>query len=424
MPGKAAVQRRHDARKSAATIPSVGLALAGGGPLGGIYEVGALIALSDSLAGIDLNDVDVYVGVSSGGFVAAALANGISPTQMYRLFIDDGADASLSPALFLRPALGEFARRGLSLPRLLVGAALARIRKADRRNMMESIAAVGANLSRAIPTGLFDQRALDRFLTRLFSTPGRSNDFRELDHRLFVIATNLDTGASTTFGGPGFDHVPITRAIEASAALPGLFPPVDIDGAHYVDGVLNKTLHASVALEAGVRLLLCINPLVPFDAGPVHGRQPLDIDRLAHGGLPMVLAQTFRAIIHSRMEVGMDRYHAQYPDTDILLFEPDREDAAMFFASIFSYARRKDLCEAAYRKTRQSLVARRAVLKPLLARHGIRLNVEVLSDSQRSIRSALIDTRPLKARKPGVQQTARDLSHTLDQLEAWLVAAR
>ena len=82
MLGKAAVQRRHDARKSAATIPSVGLALAGGGPLGGIYEVGALIALSDSLAGVDLNDIDVYAGVSSGGFVAAALANGISPTQM------------------------------------------------------------------------------------------------------------------------------------------------------------------------------------------------------------------------------------------------------------------------------------------------------------------------------------------------------
>ena len=400
----------------------MGLALAGGGPLGGIYEVGALIALSDSLAGIDLNDIDVYVGVSSGGFVAAALANGISPTQMYRLFIDDGANASLSPGLFLRPALGEFARRGLSLPRLLLGAALAQTRREDRRNVMESLAALGADLSRAIPTGLFDRRALDRFLIHLFSTSGRSNDFRKLRHRLFVIATNLDTGASTTFGGPGFDHVPITDAIEASAALPGLFPPVDIDGAHYVDGALNKTLHASLALEAGVRLLLCVNPLVPFDASPIQGRDPHH--KLAHGGLPMVLAQTFRAIIHSRMEVGMDRYQAQYPHADILLFEPDREDADMFFASIFSYARRKDLCEAAYRKTRQSLFARHAVLEPLLARHGIGLKLEVLSDSQRSIGTALIDTRPLKARKPGVQQTARDLSHTLDQLDAWLVAAR
>jgi NTE family protein len=422
MTGKTPLRRRHDGGKSAGVIPSVGLALAGGGPLGGIYEVGALIALSDSLAGIDFNDIDVYVGVSSGGFVAAGLANGISPTQMYRLFIDSGADASLSPALFLRPALAEFARRGLSLPRHVLNAALGRIRKRDRRNVMESIAVLSAAVGRAIPTGLFDQRALDRFLTRLFSTPGRSNDFRELGHKLFVVATNLDTGASTNFGGPGFDHVPIAKAVQASAALPGLYPPVVVDGAHYVDGALNKTLHASVALDAGVRLLMCVNALVPFDATPAPGRDALD--KLAHGGLPRVLAQSFRAIIHSRMQVGMDRYRAQYPGADILLFEPDREDADMFFASIFSYARRKALCEAAYRKTRQSLFARRDVIAPLLTRHGIRLKIEVLSDKDRSISTALIDTRPLMARKPGVRQSARDLSHTLDQLEAWLAAAR
>lgn len=390
--------------------------------MGGIYEVGALIALADSLDGIDFNDLDVYVGVSSGGFVAAGLANGISPTQMYRLFIDDGADASLSPALFLRPALGEFTRRALSLPRLIGGAALAQLRVADRPSAMESIAAFGTVLSRAIPTGLFDQRGLDRFLTRLFSAPGRRNDFRELRRKLFLIATNLDTGASTTFGGPGFEHVPITRAVEASAALPGLFPPIEIDGAHYVDGALNKTLHASVALDAGVRLLFCVNPLVPFDSRPARRRDRSN--RPADGGLPRVLAQTFRAIIHSRMEAGMHRYGAQYPDADIVLFEPDREDADMFFASIFSYARRGALCEGAYRKTRESLLARRAAIEPLLARHGIRLKVELLSESARTIRDALTDTRPLRARKPGVHQAARDLSRTLDRLQTWLAAAR
>src|SRR5580765_8194590 len=98
------------ARKQARHRSRVGLALAGGGPLGGIYEVGALLALTDSLDGIDFGDLDVYVGVSSGSFVAAALANGISPAQMYRLFIDDGADAALKPELFLKPALREFGR--------------------------------------------------------------------------------------------------------------------------------------------------------------------------------------------------------------------------------------------------------------------------------------------------------------------------
>ena len=51
----------------------------------------------------------------------------------------------------------------------------------------------------------------------------------------------------------------------ASSALPGLYPPVDIDGRHYVDGVLLKTLHGSVALDHGVGLLFAVNPIVPID---------------------------------------------------------------------------------------------------------------------------------------------------------------
>ena len=62
-----------------ATRPRVGLALAGGGPLGGIYEVGALLALAEALDGVDFNELDVYVGVSSGGFIAGALASADVP---------------------------------------------------------------------------------------------------------------------------------------------------------------------------------------------------------------------------------------------------------------------------------------------------------------------------------------------------------
>src|SRR5439155_7937657 len=175
MPGGASPRaaRTTRVRKRRSTRARIGLALAGGGPLGGIYEVGALIALAESLDGVDLNELDIYVGVSSGGFVAAALANGVSPAQMYRLFIDGGADASLSPAVFLRPALGEFARRAGSLPRLLAGATTDYLRNLRRRSFVESFAALG----RAGPTGLFDQGAVDAFLARLFSTAGRVKDF-------------------------------------------------------------------------------------------------------------------------------------------------------------------------------------------------------------------------------------------------------
>ena len=414
---------KHPSRKqvNARARSRVGLAVAGGGPLGGIYEVGALLALTDSLDGIDFNDLDVYVGVSSGGFVAAALANGISPAQMYRIFIEDGTDAALTPEVFLRPALAEFGRRAASLPRLLARAGIQYCRDPFRRGMLESL----STLSRAMPTGVFDNGSIDRFLRRLFAAPGRTNDFRRLPHKLFLVATNLDTGASITFGARGHDHIPISIALEASSALPGLFPPVAIEGEHYVDGALNKTLHASVALDEGVKLLLCVNPLVPFDASRARQRGGLASEKLDRGGLPLVLAQTFRAIIHSRMKVGMDKYRRQYPDADIVLFEPDREDADMFFANIFSYSQRKRLCAAAYRKTRHNLIARAGILGPQLAKHGVRLRLDRLDDPGRQVGDALNDPRPLRT-APGegsVKQSARDLAHTLDQLERWLAAA-
>ncbi len=57
MPGSTATGRANRVRKRGRSRPRVGLALAGGGPLGGIYEVGVLLALTDSLEGIDFNEV-------------------------------------------------------------------------------------------------------------------------------------------------------------------------------------------------------------------------------------------------------------------------------------------------------------------------------------------------------------------------------
>jgi NTE family protein len=400
----------------------IGLALAGGGPLGGIYEVGALLALADSLDGLDFNELDVYVGVSSGGFVAGALANGISPAQMYRLFIAEGADAALKPEIFLRPAFGEFRRCLTALPGLALRAAIKYVRDPFHRGVIESF----ATLARAVPTGVFDNGVIDAFMARLFAAKGRTNDFRQLRHKLFLVATNLDTGGSVTFGAPGHDHVPISRAIEASSALPGLFPPVEIDGEHYVDGALNKTLHASVALDEGITLLLCVNPLVPFDASAATHRGSLTVNKLNQGGLPLVLGQTFRAIIHSRMKVGMEKYRNQYPDADVALFEPDREDADMFFANIFSYSQRKRLCALAFEKTRSNLLARAEVLAPVWKRHGITLRVDRLCDLDRRVADAVSDPRPLHhdVHNATVRQTTRNLAHALDQLERAVAASR
>src|SRR5437762_13405673 len=69
----------------------VGLALAGGGVIGGMYEVGALAALEERLNGAG-RGFDVYVGCSAGSVVACLLANGISATEIYRIVDQDLPD--------------------------------------------------------------------------------------------------------------------------------------------------------------------------------------------------------------------------------------------------------------------------------------------------------------------------------------------
>ncbi|MGP0094826.1 MAG: patatin-like phospholipase family protein [Xanthobacteraceae bacterium] len=389
--------------------------MAGGGPLGAIYEIGALRALEEALTGFDLVDCDIYVGVSSGGFIAAGLANGLTPQAMYQMFIQsEAADDPFEPDLLLRPAIKEYARRLASLPQLLTSAVRYYLESPRSRGFFESF----QQLARAMPTGIFDNSGTREYLTSLFSAPGRSNDFRALRHKLFLVATDLDSGHSVPFGAPGWDDVPIAQAVLASAALPGLYPPVEIGGRYYVDGVLVKTLHASVALREGAKLLLCINPLVPFDADAAARQHPGQRTALVEGGLPTVLSQTFRAIIHSRMQASMGHYRKQFPDADVLLFEPSRDDAEMFFANVFSYSDRKRLSEHAYQRTRAELRRRYDELRPVLARHGVTIDAAVLADEGRTLSSSHNAGRRQRARC--IAGPARQLDQTLDRLEALL----
>ena len=370
--------------------PKIALALAGGGPLGAIYEVGAMCALEESLHGLDFTKLDHYVGVSAGGFIVASLANGMSPRELCASFIenDSAPSETFDPSWLLKPAYGEFVRRGIMLPGLMLSALWDVT--LGRKSLMNAL----ERLSPALPTGVFSNAAVHSELARLFNQEGRTNDFRKLRAKLTLVATNLDSGEAAPFGSPGWDHVSFSQAVQASSALPGLFPPVEIDGQYYVDGALKKTMHASVALEDEVDLMICLNPLVPFDATapqfakvmqrglPTHKRE---IPRIVDGGLPAVLSQTFRSMIHSRMELGMKHYAHAYPKTDIILIEPDHRDPELYLANTFSYAQRRHLAEHAYQQTRQMLRSRKTGLSAKLAQHGISLNHDVLDDHKRHL---------------------------------------
>lgn len=397
--------------------PRIGLALAGGGPVGGVYELGTLQALDEAFGGIDLTNLDVYVGVSSGGFLAASLANQISPAKLCQIFIDnDDPNYNFSPEVFLKPALVEYFNRASSIPKLFLDVVRRFVR--NPCELSESLSSLGS----LIPTGIFDNETINKALTNMYTSQHRTNDFRKLGRKLYIVATELDTGRAVHFGTPGHDHVPISRAVQASAALPGLFPPVDIDGHYYVDGALLKTLNASIALDQGVDLAICINPLVPYDADLALKQGIPRQNNLAQGGLPVVLSQTLRSMMCSRMQVGMSKYDLLYENADVLLFEPNRDDAEMFFTNVFSYSSRHHLCEHAYQFTRKELLARREQLEPILARHGITLRLDILRDRTRHVTPQIAKEHAVE--QNGMKKTAVSLTDSLDELQDWIKARK
>jgi NTE family protein len=402
------------AKKKRASNTRVGLAIAGGGPIGGMYELGALRALDVAIEGLDLTRMHVYVGVSSGAFLAAGLANRMTPTEMLRVFITgDGEDAKFRPERFLRPAFHEYLKRAAGVPRILFDWWRDMLTRPGDISVSEVLMRFGA----LVPTGLFDNDEIERFLRDAFTRHGRTNDFRELHRKLFVVAVDLDNGEAVRFGGPGWEDVPISRAVQASSALPGLYPPVEIRTRNFVDGALRRTMHASVALDQDIDLLIGLNPLVPFDATLAQAEGRPHPDSLITGGLPAVLSQTFRTLLQSRMQVGMAKYLHDYEHTDQIVFEPNPDDAEMFFTNVFSYSSRQRVCEHAYRATLDDLRQRREQVGPALARHGLRLRDEVLDDPRLSLVGGMAPQLRRKA-----DTTAR-LKRALDDVDA-LVASR
>lgn len=404
--------------------PRIGLALAGGGPEGAVYEIGALRALEEAIEGLDLNALHVYVGVSAGAFLSACLANKLTADEMCRALVASEGENPFRPETFFKPAMGEFAHRVTTLPRLLVESVRDYLTHPDDLTLGEAL----TRMSRGLPVGFFDSEPIRHFLERLFARHDRTDDFRELGRQLVVVASDLDSGKAVRFGQPGFDHIPISHAVQASAALPGLYTPVEIEGRSYVDGVLHKTLHASVALDAGADLLFCINPIVPVDTTEAVKSGIMRRGKLVDRGLPGVMAQTFRTLIRSRLQAGMKAYDTRYEEADVVLLEPRQDDYRMFFTNIFSFSERRAICEHAYERTRKNLLARREELEPILARHGLRVRWDRLETEKAALWGDLETPAPPRRswwpgggqRRGGEADVASRLDAALDRLDEHL----
>jgi NTE family protein len=212
------------------------LVLGGGGLTGIAWEWGILAGLAAS--GVDLSNADLVVGTSAGSMVGAQLSAGLDVEERYRAQLappDGEVGAAFPIGLVLRYGWALVGSRTPQRVRARIGRLARRARtepESERVGVIES----------ALPVREW---------------PGRL---------LMITAVDAETGEFRIFDRSA--GVPLVKAVAASCAVPGVWPPVTIDGRHYMDGGARSAANADLA--AGFDRVVVLAPL-PRGLGPITG---------------------------------------------------------------------------------------------------------------------------------------------------------
>ncbi|HWE50721.1 MAG TPA: patatin-like phospholipase family protein [Bryobacteraceae bacterium] len=272
------------------------LVLGGGGPVGIAWESGLIAGLAET--GVDLSAADFILGTSAGSVVGAQLAMGRTAASLAGSFIDKGeAPASPSESLATPPDLSVLAAK-------LVES------YAGVRPVEEVCAEIGAWALTA-PT-MSEEAFLATFGRTLANMP--ENYWPE--RRYSCTAVDAESGVFTEWNNES--GVSLVRAVASSCAVPGIYPPVTINGRRYMDGGMRSGTNADLA--RGYEVVVVVS--VSSAALPEVFRRPLERE-----------LQTLRDS-GSRVE----------------LIRPDAGSAESFGPNLMDYRRRPAAAEAGIRQ--------------------------------------------------------------------------
>jgi NTE family protein len=311
--------------------PGTALVLSGGATKAFYFHLGVLKALREERF---TSIVGSSAGAVMGTFLAfGATADTILPSihqkQIYFPKFDAWIKTLTSSDLF-KPKYPDIFRQGLHTYLSLLKLMTTLPSLINRDVVSEVLDALVNSQSRV--DGFFDASAIED----LFKTMLRSSEFGATDIDLYITGTGLDDGRRAVFNSiynfyddenEFLTNVPITKAVRASAAIPGMFEPVEINGKYYIDGEVKQTLSADLGVQLADRVIIS------------HTYQPL---RLTNGsirdmGWLSVFRQSLIIAFNERIQTWRQIYQGRYPDKEIIWIEPDPEDEEFFRAPEFSF---------------------------------------------------------------------------------------
>ncbi|GAB4460328.1 MAG: patatin-like phospholipase PlpD [Armatimonadaceae bacterium] len=230
--GQSMAQDQDTAPSAPAARPRIGLALGGGAALG-IAHVGVLQWMEENRI-----PVDVIAGTSMGGLVGGGYATGMRADELYELFL----------SLDWRETLNA------RVPYTY----LSYRRKEDRRAYPTSIE-LGLKNGIQFPKGLNPIPGVSLLLSQIAAKAGPLENFSALPIPFRCTAINLRNGELVVLS-----EGPLATALRATMAIPGIFPPVERDGAVLVDGGFLDNVPADQVRQMGADVVIAVDVTEEF----------------------------------------------------------------------------------------------------------------------------------------------------------------
>jgi predicted acylesterase/phospholipase RssA len=351
----------------------IAVCLAGGGFPGALFEFGALAALEDGLSGWRVVDAEILVGTSCGAVVGAAMALGVTAGDVREAMESPGRHPlSLRERDFSRfpwrEHLRGWGRLIAGLPRALIGA--------GPRSRWERVQYLART---QLPPGMFSNTGLQDLMARLGRHTRRGDGFGDLLVPLAVTATALDTGERTVFGPGGDEAIGVSLAVRASAAIPGYFSPVRVDGRDYIDGQIVDPIHLDLGAVPGARCILAVTPLSPYVRGGETGTDSRVTDLGAQG----VFEQSARVSAEIKLRASRERMQRDHPDVPCFFIEPRPAEVLQLMRAGFGKRDVRRAWELGYTAATRMLTTHARDLEPLLEPACIRIRPDAASGRAR-----------------------------------------